>query len=79
MAMAPVSEWPASGVTFRVTRGSFEISSAILERAAETGDDFEIRRAFAINMPLGAVAYRREKGAGGALVIRWRLVRVVPL
>lgn len=71
-----VGKWPKAGVTFETTRGSFEISAEVLARADVTGDDFEIRRAFAIGIPPGARATRREKVRGG-LRISWRIIRVV--
>lgn len=72
-----VGEWPDSGVTFETVRGSFEISRDALARAEATGDDYEIRRAFAVNLPHGSQAYRRAKGDAGALVVFWRLILIV--
>ena len=71
--------WPASGVTFETTRGSLVLDADVLARAEETGDDFEIRRAFAraFEMHPGARAYRREKIPGGGVRVYWRVVRVV--
>lgn len=70
-------EWPASGVTFETTRGSFILDAAMLERAAMTGDDYEIRRAYAKALPPEAVAYKREPVRGGGVRIRWRIIRVI--
>jgi hypothetical protein len=72
-------EWPASGVTFRTSRGSFEIPADVLERAELTDDDFEIRRAFAMHLPGGARPYRREKLPGGAVRVHWRRILLVEL
>jgi len=44
---AVVGKWPKRGVTFDVRRGDFLIPAAMIERAEATGDDFEVRRAFA--------------------------------
>lgn len=75
----PGEKWPRAGVFFVTDRGSFEIAAAALKRAELTGDDFEIRRAFAVNLPPGARASRREKIPGGGLRISWRVVRVFGL
>lgn len=72
-------KWPKGGVFFDVRRGSFELPGAMLRRAELTGDDFEIRRAFAKGLPDGAQASRREKIPGGGLRITWRRIRVFGL
>jgi hypothetical protein len=66
-------------VTFETTRGSFVIPADVLERAEVTGDDFEIRRAFAIHLPFGAKTYRREKTTDGGTRIYWRAIRIIEL
>lgn len=73
----PGEKWPAAGVGFDVRRGSFTISADVMRRAAETDDDYEIRRAFAVGIPDGAQASRREKIPNGGLRIWWRRIRVV--
>lgn len=72
-------KWPKAGVFFVTKRGSFDVPGAVLKRAELTGDDFEIRKAFAVNMPDGAQASRREKIPGGGLRISWRSIRVFGL
>lgn len=72
-------KWPKGGVFFDVKRGSFELPGAVLKRAELTGDDFEIRKAFAVHLPDGAQASRREKIPGGGLRISWRRIRVFGL
>lgn len=73
-----VGPWPRQGVTFDVQRGTFTVPSAVLERAEITGDDHEIRRAFARNLAHveGAHPYRYERRRGGLLVY-WRSIRAV--
>lgn len=73
-----VGEWPASGVTFDVLRGSFLVSADVLARADVTGDDFEIRRAFARALADidEARPYRYERSRDG-LRVYWRSTRVV--
>jgi hypothetical protein len=76
---AVVGKWPKKrGVTFDVTRGSFEIPKAVLDRADETGDDHEIRRAFARGMAGHDEArpYRYVRTRDG-LRVYWRSIRVV--
>lgn len=75
---AIVGEWPDAGVTFDVQRGTFEIPADVMARADLTGNDFEIRRAFAINLAHidEARPYRYERHRGG-LRIYWRSIRVV--
>ena len=75
----PDENWPKAGVFFDVKRGSFELDAKMLKRAELTDDAFEIRRAFAINIPDGAQVSRREKIPGGGLLIHWRRVRVFGL
>lgn len=67
-------EWPATGVTFDVRRGSFVITSALLEDGAE----LELARFFATRIPDEAKPSRREKVPGG-LRVHWRIIRVVEL
>jgi hypothetical protein len=71
-------EWPDQGVTFAVLRGDFTVPADVLARADMTGDDFEIRRAFAV--ALGHIdearPYRYERHRGG-LRVYWRSIRVV--
>lgn len=50
-----------------------------MRRAAATGDDWEIRRAYAKGLPPEAVAYRREPLRDGAVRVLWRIIRVVAL
>ena len=71
-------EWPAQGVTFDVLCGSFEIPADVLARADMTGDDFEVRRAFARALAHieEARPYRYERHRGG-LRVYWRSIRVV--
>lgn len=71
-------EWPADGVTFDVERGSFDVPKAILDRAEMTGDDFEVRRAFARGMTGHDEArpYRYVRTRDGLRVF-WRSIRVV--
>lgn len=75
---AIVGEWPDAGVTFDVVRGVFDVPPEVMERAALTGDDFEIRRAFARALAHVEEArpYRYERVRGG-LRVYWRSVRVV--
>lgn len=70
-------DWPASGVTFKTQRGSFILDADLIARAEMTGDDFEIRRAYAKALPAEAVAYKRERLRDGSMRIRWRIIRVV--
>lgn len=79
MARLVRGEWPSQGVTFETSRGSFDVPRDMLERVEMTGDDFEIRRHFARNLPDMARADRREKLPGGSLRIHWRIIRVVEL
>ncbi len=71
-------KWPKRGVTFDVERGSFTVPADVLKRADETGDDHEIRRAFARGMAGHDEAhpYRYERGRDG-LRVYWRSIRVV--
>ena len=71
-------EWPDAGVTFDVVRGVFEIPADVLARADVTGDDFEIRRAFARALSHIEEAHpcRYERHRGG-LRVYWRPIRVV--
>ena len=71
-------EWPAQGVTFAVLRGDFNVPADALTRADMTGDDFEIRRAFAraLDGIDEARPYRYERHKGG-LRVYWRSIRVV--
>lgn len=75
---AIVGEWPSAGVTFDVVRGVFEIPPDVMARADMTGDDFEIRRAFARALAHidEARPYRYERQRGG-LRVYWRSIRVV--
>ena len=71
---APVfGEWPSDGVTFDVRRGSFIIPAHLFEDGAE----MELARHYARNTPDGAATGRRERLAGGAVRVHWRIVRVV--
>lgn len=74
-----VGKWPKAGVTFRTTRGAFVIPAEVMARAEMTGDDFEIRRAYAKALPPEAVAYRRERSKDGSVRVYWRIIRVVPV
>lgn len=71
-------EWPDRGVTFAVLRGDFNVPADVLARADVTGDDFEIRRAFAraLEGVDEARPYRYERHKGG-LRVYWRSIRVV--
>lgn len=73
-------KWPKRGVTFHVERGHFDISRQMMQRAEVAGDDFEIRRAFAIHLADHDEArpYRYEKREGG-LRVYWRSIRVVAI
>ena len=75
--MAPgrviLGEWPADGVTFDVRRGSFIIPAHLLEDGAE----MDLARHYARSIPDEATPGRRERLAGGAVRIHWRIVRVV--
>lgn len=75
---AVTGEWPEQGVTFDVERGSFDVPKVILDRADMTGDDFEIRRAFARGMAGHDEArpYRYARTKDG-LRVWWRSIRVV--
>lgn len=73
-----MTDWPDDGVTFRTTRGAFVVSAEVMTRAEATGDDWEIRRAYAKALPLEATAYRRERLRDGSLRVYWRIIRVVP-
>lgn len=76
---AIVGKWPKKrGVTFDVLRGDFFISAEIMKRAELTGDDYEIRRAFARALAHieEARPYRHERQRGG-LRVYWRSIRVV--
>ena len=66
-------KWPRQGVTFDVRRGSFVIPAHLLEDGAE----MDLARYFARNMPDEATPGRRERLAGGAVRIHWRVIRVV--
>ena len=73
-AGAPVfGKWPRQGVTFDVRRGSFEIPAHLFEDGAE----MDLARHFARSMPDEATACRRERLAGGAVRIHWRVIRIV--
>lgn len=75
---ALVGEWPDTGVTFDVLRGSFVVAPDVLERADVTGDDFEVRRAFARALDgideARLIRYERTKAG---LRVYWRSIRVV--
>lgn len=73
-----VGKWPKRGVTFDVLRGVFDVPPEVMERATLTGDDFEIRRAFARALADidEARPYRYERVRGG-LRVYWRSIRVV--
>lgn len=70
-------KWPKRGVTFDVERGDFIVPADVLARAEITGDDHEIRRAFAVNLAPHDEArpYRYVRGDG--LRVYWRSIRVV--
>jgi len=68
-----LGEWPADGVTFDVRRGSFIIPAHLLEDGAE----MDLARHYARSIPDEATPGRRERLAGGAVRIHWRIVRVV--
>lgn len=72
-----IGDWPLCGVTFHTTRGVFEISADVMQRAAAYDDDWEIRRAYAKALPPEAVAYRRQRLKDGTLRVYWRIIRVV--
>lgn len=76
---AVVGEWPSAGVTFDQLKGAFEISPEVMARFELTGDDFEIRRAFAVHLSAHDEArpYRRVKTREGGLRVYWRSIRVV--
>lgn len=71
-------KWPKAGVTFDVRRGSFLVPAAVLARADVTGDDYEIRRAFARALAHDDEArpYRYVRSKDG-LRVYWRSIRVV--
>lgn len=73
-----VGEWPDAGVTFDVLRGVFDVPADVMARAELTGDDFEIRRTFAIHLAHvdEARPYRYERSRDG-LRVYWRSIRVV--
>lgn len=68
-----LDDWPADGVTFDVRRGSFIIPAHLLEDGAEA----DLARHYARSIPDEATPGRRERLAGGAVRIHWRVVRVV--
>lgn len=65
--------WPADGVTFDVRRGSFVIPAHLFEDGAEA----DLARHFARSIPDEAAPGRRERLAGGAVRVHWRIIRVV--
>lgn len=65
--------WPADGVTFDVRRGSFVIPAHLVEDGAE----MDLARHFARSIPDEATPGRRERLAGGAVRVHWRVIRVV--
>ena len=65
--------WPRAGVTFDVRRGSFEIPAHLFEDGAE----MDLARHYARSIPDEATPGRRERLAGGAVRIHWRVIRVV--
>lgn len=75
--MAPrgviLGEWPADGVTFDVRRGSFVIPPHLFEDGAEA----DLARHYARSIPDEATPGRRERLAGGAVRIHWRIIHVV--
>lgn len=64
-------------ISFVVTKGEFTISAEVMKRALEYGDDFEVRRAYAIHMPEGAKVFRRDQTKSGAVDIHWRHIEIV--
>lgn len=66
-------EWPRQGVTFDVRRGSFIIPAELFE----DGRELDLARHFAQRIPDEASAARRERLSGGAVRIRWWIIRVV--
>lgn len=66
-------KWPRQGVTFDVRRGSFVIPADLFE----DGRERDLARHFAQRIPDEATPGRRERLAGGAVRIHWRIVRVV--
>lgn len=66
-------KWPRQGVTFDVRRGSFVIPADLFE----DGREMDLARHFAQRIPDEATPGRRERLAGGAVRIHWRIVRVV--
>lgn len=66
-------KWPRQGVTFDVRRGSFVIPADLFE----DGRGMDLARHFAQRIPDEATPGRRERLAGGAVRIHWRIVRVV--
>lgn len=66
-------KWPRQGVTFDVRRGSFVIPAHLLEDGAEA----DLARHYARSVPDEATPGRRERLAGGAVRIHWRVIRVV--
>lgn len=66
-------KWPRQGVTFDVRRGSFVIPADLFE----DGREMDLARHFARSIPDEAIPGRRERLAGGAVRIHWRVIRVV--
>lgn len=66
-------EWPASGVTFDIVRGSFEIPAALFDEGREA----DLARHYAQRMPPEAKPGRREKLGARGVRIHWRITRVV--
>ena len=66
-------KWPRAGVTFDVRRGSFVIPAHLFEDGAE----MDLARHFARSIPDEATPGRRDRLAGGAVRVHWRIIRVV--
>lgn len=70
-----VGEWPDRGVTFVTERGGFVLSRDLME-----ADDLSAMvAAYARQMPDGARPAGRQRLRDGAVQVKWRRIRVVPL
>lgn len=65
--------WPPQGVAMRVRRGSFVIPADLFDE----GREHDLARHFAQSIPDEAETGRREKLAGGAVRMHWRIITVV--
>lgn len=65
--------WPRQGVTFHVQRGDFVIPAHLFDEGRE--DD--LARFFAQRIPDDATPGRRDRLAGGAVRLHWRIITVV--